>query len=194
VINRSAIDLAIAEIEELEQCCAGPRTSDSALLRSRTVARARLAVLALQYAVGFRATPELKDVRESNSVDVTRRGAQTSRRGWNRTEAPDTWSPYPSSRVDAAFNAIGKEVIIDPTDTLEDFTADMLSATNVLEYRNSHEKLEALRAAVAAAGIKRIARTSGVSRSHLQGLSVRGLCQTPRTIARIEVALAALNR
>jgi hypothetical protein len=65
---------------------------------------------------------------------------------------------------------IGKEITVDPTDSDEDFTAEMLSATDVLQYRSPAEKLEVLRAAVEAAGIKRIARTSGVPRSQLQAL------------------------
>jgi hypothetical protein len=61
-----------------------------------------------------------------------------------------------------------------------------------LEYRNSEEKLDALRAAVRAAGIKRIARMSGVPRSQLCQREVqakrsdhredRGRSQKPRRV------------
>jgi len=43
---------------------------------------------------------------------------------------------------------VGKEITVDPTDTDEDYTAEMLSATDVLQYRSPEEKLDALRAAV----------------------------------------------
>jgi DNA-binding phage protein len=88
---------------------------------------------------------------------------------------------------------IGKEITVDPTDTDEDFTAEMLSATNVLAYRSPEEKLEALRAAVIAARIRRVARISGVSRSQLQGLVNRRSTPSSPTIAKIESALQRLN-
>jgi plasmid maintenance system antidote protein VapI len=69
----------------------------------------------------------------------------------------------------------------------------MPSATNVLEYRNPEEKLDALRVAVKAAGIKRIARISGVRRSTLQAFVNQKTTLHPPTIARIEAALAMLG-
>jgi DNA-binding phage protein len=65
----------------------------------------------------------------------------------------------------------------------------MLSATDVLEYRNSEEKLDALRAAVRAAGIKRIARMSGAPHSKLQAFVNQGTTPQPSTIAKIEATL-----
>jgi DNA-binding phage protein len=88
---------------------------------------------------------------------------------------------------------IGKEITVDPTDTDEDFTAEMLSATDVLEYRAREEKLEPLRAAVRAAGIKRVARVSGVPRSQLQGFVSRRTTPNTATIATIKAALEKLN-
>jgi DNA-binding phage protein len=84
---------------------------------------------------------------------------------------------------------IGKEITVDPTDTGEDYTAEMLSATDVVEYRNPEEKLDALRAAVRVAGIKRIARLSGVQRSKVQAFVNQGATPHPSTIAKIEAAL-----
>jgi hypothetical protein len=84
---------------------------------------------------------------------------------------------------------IGKEITVDPTDTDEDYTAEMLTATDVLEYRNHEEKLDALRAAVRAAGIKRIARLSGVHRSKVQAFVNQRATPHPPTIAKIEAAL-----
>lgn len=51
----------------------GAAAGDSALLRPRTMARARLAVLALRDALGFRASSEIKDLREPHSIRVARR-------------------------------------------------------------------------------------------------------------------------
>ena len=87
---------------------------------------------------------------------------------------------------------IGKEITVDPTDTDEDFTAEMLSATDVLEYRTPGEKLEALRGAVKAAGIKRIARAAG-SRSQIQAVVNEGKTPHESTIAKIEAALPRLD-
>ena len=88
---------------------------------------------------------------------------------------------------------IGKEITVDPTDTDEDFTAEMLSATNVLAYRSPEEKLQDLRGAVIAAGIKRVARISGVPRSQVQGLVNQKCSPNDATVAKIEAALARLS-
>jgi DNA-binding phage protein len=69
------------------------------------------------------------------------------------------------------------------------YTAEMLSATDVLAYRSAEEKLDALRAAVRAAEIKRVARISGVQRSKLQAFVNQGATPHPATIAKILEAL-----
>ncbi|MGA8533785.1 MAG: hypothetical protein WB615_06735 [Candidatus Tumulicola sp.] len=88
---------------------------------------------------------------------------------------------------------IGKEIIVDPTDSDEEYTAEMLSATNVLECPNSEERLDALRTPVRAAGIKRIARKSGVQRSKAQAFVNQGVSQHPSTIVKIEAALRSIT-
>lgn len=103
-----------------------------------------------------------------------------------------TTTPRPV-RVESV-TPIGKLLIVDPTDMDEDFTAQMLSATDVLEYRSAQEKLEAFRAAVKAAGIKRIARISGVPRSQFQTFVNRGSSLNTANITKVEGALAALAR
>ena len=70
---------------------------------------------------------------------------------------------------------------------------EMLSAKDVLEYGNSEERLDALRTAVRAAGIKRIARMSGVARSRLQGLVNRKTTPNAATIMKIKTALEELS-
>jgi DNA-binding phage protein len=88
-----------------------------------------------------------------------------------------------------ARTRIGKEITVDPTDTDEGYTAEMFSATDVLEYTAPEEKLDALRAAVKTAGIQRIARMSGVPRSKVQAFVNEGTMPHPSTIAKIAPAL-----
>ena len=52
-----------------------------------------------------------------------------------------------------SVTSIGKEVIVDPTDSDEGLTAEMLSETSTIEYANPGEALDALRARVREAGI-----------------------------------------
>jgi DNA-binding phage protein len=85
--------------------------------------------------------------------------------------------------------AIGKEVIVDPTDTDEGLTAEMLSATEVVIYENATKRLDGLRAKIRAAGIKPVARDSGVSRSQIQAIVNEGNMPHQSTIAKLEAAL-----
>jgi hypothetical protein len=55
---------------------------------------------------------------------------------------------------------IGKEVIVDPTDTSEDLTAEELNATEPVVYRDEVERIDALRASVLSEGIKQVARAA----------------------------------
>ncbi len=89
-----------------------------------------------------------------------------------------------------SITPIGKEIIVDPTDTNEDFTAEMLGATPVQEYHDPGERLDALRAEVRAFGINRTCRISGVSRRLLQAFVNQGTAPHPSTIEVLEAALA----
>jgi transcriptional regulator with XRE-family HTH domain len=86
---------------------------------------------------------------------------------------------------------IGKEVIVDPTDTAEGLTAEMLSATEVLLYENATKRLDALRTKIRATGIKLVARASGVSRSEIQAIINEGAIPQESTITRLEGSLGA---
>jgi hypothetical protein len=88
------------------------------------------------------------------------------------------------------ITAIGKEVIVDPTDTDEGLTAEMLSETSALEYHDPAERLDQLRAAVRAAGIKPIARESILSPRHLREFVNKKTTPLASAIAKIEAALA----
>jgi DNA-binding phage protein len=69
----------------------------------------------------------------------------------------------------------------------------MLSASEVVQYEDPSERYNALRAAAPAAGIKHIARMSGVSRSQIQQFVNRRATPNASTIAKIEAALAMLG-
>lgn len=70
----------------------------------------------------------------------------------------------------ASIEHMGKEVIVDPTDTPEELTAEQLSATDPVIYRDAHKTYDALRARVRAAAISRAAREAQVSRFKRQGV------------------------
>ena len=88
---------------------------------------------------------------------------------------------------------IGKEVIVDPTDTAEELTGEQLSSTEVLVYHNQREKLDELRKRVRAFGITNVARTARVSRSVIKAFVNQGATPHPSTIAKLEAALARLR-
>ncbi|MHB8380708.1 MAG: helix-turn-helix domain-containing protein [Acidimicrobiales bacterium] len=83
---------------------------------------------------------------------------------------------------------IGKEVIVDPTDTDEGLTAEQLSATSVVQYRDPGERLDALRAKIKAVGIKPLARTTGVSRRLIQAFANQGKTPHVSTLEKLEAA------
>jgi len=84
------------------------------------------------------------------------------------------------------------EILCDPTDTAEDFTAELLSATDPLIYRDNSEELEALRAQIRAIGVKTVAREARVSRSRMQAFVNQSTTLQPATVARIKATLRAL--
>jgi DNA-binding phage protein len=69
----------------------------------------------------------------------------------------------------------------------------MLSETSVLEYHDPVERLDRLRAAVRAAGIKSVARESGLSLRHLREFVNQKTTPLGSTIQKIETALRALG-
>jgi hypothetical protein len=89
---------------------------------------------------------------------------------------------------------IGKEVTVDPTDTDEDFTAEMLSATNVQKYHNPSDKLNTLRAKVKAFGINPTSRVSDITRRVLQAFVNQGTTPHRSTIEKLETALEETSR
>jgi DNA-binding phage protein len=84
---------------------------------------------------------------------------------------------------------IGKEVIVDPTDTDEGLTAEMLSATAVLEYQDPNKRLEQLRAKIRQIGLSVVARESGVSRSQIKAFLNQGTTPHRSTITQLTAAV-----
>lgn len=69
----------------------------------------------------------------------------------------------------------------------------MLSATAVLEYRNTDEVLTALGRAIKEVGISRVAREATVSRSVVKAFVHQGAVPQTSTIAKVEAALERLD-
>ncbi|HEV3090594.1 MAG TPA: hypothetical protein VGX91_04020, partial [Candidatus Cybelea sp.] len=88
---------------------------------------------------------------------------------------------------------MGKEVIVDPTDTSEDLTAELLNATDPVVYRNASKSYDGLRARIRAAGVSTVARVAKVSRSTVQAFVNQGTVPQAATIAKLEAALEQLQ-
>jgi DNA-binding phage protein len=84
---------------------------------------------------------------------------------------------------------MGKEVIVDPTDTSEDLTVELLNATDPTIYRNANKTYEKLRARIRAVGVSTVARLAKISRSVVQAFVNQGTVPRAATIAKIEAAL-----
>jgi DNA-binding phage protein len=69
----------------------------------------------------------------------------------------------------------------------------MLSETSVVEYHDPAERLGALRAAVRAAGIKAVARKTGLSPRHLREFVNQKTTPLGSTIVKIEGALRRIT-
>lgn len=89
---------------------------------------------------------------------------------------------------------MGKEVIVDPTDTAEDLTAEQLSATDPVIYRDEREKLDALRAEIRAIGVNAVSREADVSRSRVQAFVNGGATPHASTLANLEAAVRRLRQ
>jgi hypothetical protein len=88
---------------------------------------------------------------------------------------------------------MGKEVIVDPTDIPEELTAEQLTATDPVIYRDVGTAYDALRARIRAAGISAAARRAKVSRSIAKAFVNQGTSPQRATIMRLEAALERLN-
>ena len=89
---------------------------------------------------------------------------------------------------------IGKEVIVDPTDRDEGLTAEQLSATGVIEYRDLDDSLGKLRAEIKAKGLSFVARSSSISRRQIQAIVNQRARPHTSTVEKIEAALGRSGR
>ena len=89
----------------------------------------------------------------------------------------------------AKIEHMGKEVVVDPTDTGEGLTAELLGATDVTIFHNPDEYRVRLRARIKAAGISHVARVSGVSLSQIKAIVNQGASPHQSTIRKIEATL-----
>ncbi|MFZ0030482.1 MAG: hypothetical protein WAK84_01245 [Candidatus Cybelea sp.] len=83
---------------------------------------------------------------------------------------------------------IGKEIIVDPTNTDEGLTAEMLSSTEIVEYHDPAERLDALRAEIRAIGINRVVAKSGMDRRTAQRFCNAGTSLRSSSINKLNAA------
>jgi DNA-binding phage protein len=189
VLNKSAIDFAIEEVARLERCCEDPRPGCALFLDPAKWRQQDWRCLRCGKRWDFKLRPRLKT--HGSLIRSTLQGVERKRLCADGSEpmrqARGFLIPRPV-RVETK-TAIGKEVIVDPTDANEDLTAEMLSATEVLVYENATKRLHALQAKIRAVGIKSVARASGVSRSEIQAIINAGSVPHESTIARLEYVL-----
>jgi hypothetical protein len=86
---------------------------------------------------------------------------------------------------------IGKEVIVDPSETEEGITAELLGETQVLMYEDHSRRLETLRTRIRGLGVTRVARASGVSRSQIKAFVNQGTLPRGATARKLEAAIKA---
>jgi hypothetical protein len=94
----------------------------------------------------------------------------------------------------ASVTPIGKEVIVDPTDTDEGLTAEMLSETDVIEYVDPSLELDALRLNIRDVGVRAVSRKANRSRRHVQEFVNGQSTPHPKTIGKLKEAVKALQR
>jgi hypothetical protein len=189
VVNKSAIDLAIEEVAGLERCCEDPRPGCALFPDPAKWREQDWRCLRCEAAWDFALRPRLKTY--GSLIRSTLRGVERKRLCADGSEPTRRTRGLLISRpvfVETKA-AIGKEVIVDPTDTDEGLTAEMLSATEVLIYENATKRLDALRTKIRATGIKLVARASGVSRSEIQAIVNEVAVPQESTIAKLESVL-----
>jgi hypothetical protein len=195
VVNRSAIDLAIEEVAGFERCCEEPRPACALFPDPAKWREQDWRCLRCGTPWDFERRPRLKTY--GSLIRSTLQGVERKRL------AADGSVPTRQTRglliprpVSVAFKtAIGKEVIVDPTDTDEGLTAEMLGATEVLEYENLSQRVDALRAKIRAFGDnKHLAKESGLSDRALRAIVNQGVLPHKSTIEKLEAALRASAR
>jgi hypothetical protein len=106
---------------------------------------------------------------------------------------PTTGLAIPRPVHVTSIEHIGKEVIVDPTDSPEELTAEQLNATYSLIYRDAHTLCDSLRAGVRAASISVVAREAKVSQSVVKAFVNQATTPQAATTVKLEAALARLG-
>lgn len=192
--------LAVAQLAYpgLLRCCEAPRPSCQLYLDRATWAEQPWRCLSC----GARIDPYLGDTEQSIFKSYRRVVASLAHavelkrlRGDGAEPAPRTMRglTIPRPVHVTSIEHMGKEVIVDPTDTPEELTAEQLGATDPLIYRDSRTKYDTLRAQIRAAGISRVAREAKVSRSIVKAFVNQRAASQSSTIAKLEAALARLG-
>jgi hypothetical protein len=195
VVNRSAIDLAIEEVAGFERCCEEPRPACALFPDPAKWREQDWRCLRCGTPWDFERRPRLKTY--GSLIRSTLQGVERKRLAADGSvptrQTRGLLIPRPV-RVETK-TAIGKEVIVDPTDTDEGLTAEMLGATEVLEYENLSERVDALRAKIRAFGDnKQLAKESGLSDRALRAIVNQGVLPHKSTIEKLEAALRAAAR
>jgi hypothetical protein len=195
VLNRSAIDLAIEEVERLERCCEEPRPACSLFADLALWREQDWRCLRCGEPWDFERRPRLKTY--GSLIRSTLQGAERKRLAADGTVPTRQTRGLLIPRLVRVehLTPMGKEVIVDPTDTNEGLTAEMLGATEVLEYENLSERVDALRAKIRAFGDnKQLAKESGLSDRALRAIVNQGALPRKSTIEKLEAALKAAAR
>ena len=93
----------------------------------------------------------------------------------------------------ASVTHVGKEIIVDPTDMGEGLTAEMLGATEALEYKSQEDRLATLRMKIRAAGASSVAQESGVGLTTIKAFANQGRTPHESTIRKLETAWSKIK-
>lgn len=191
VVNRSAIDAAIEEVAGAERCCDEPRPACTLFADAAQWSGQDWRCLRCGEPWDFERRPRLKTY--GSLIRSALGGAERKRLCADGSEVLRRTRGLLIPRLVRVESktAIGKEVIVDPTDTDEGLTPEMLSTTEVLQYRNPGDRVDRLRKAARTLGIKPLARASGVSRRHLQTIVNDGAVPHESMIQRLEAVIHA---
>jgi len=145
--------------------------------------------------VGLRgsATPESVCEREASFARRCRARSETPRAEWKYSDASNSRLLISRPVRVEHLTPSRQGVIVHPSDTDEGLTAEMLGATQVLEYDSLAKRVNALRPATRAIGIKKIAKALGLSDRALRAIVNQDILPHKSTIEKLEAALERLR-
>jgi hypothetical protein len=167
-------------------CCKEPRPASTLFADVADWKKQPWRCLRCGAAWDFERFPRLKTYGEV--IKATLQGVERKRLCADGS-APTRGYTIPRPVCVESKTAIGKEVIVDPTDIDEGITAELLSATNVIEYQDPQERLDDLREAIRSIGIARIASTVRISERSLRRIVHQGVTPHTSTLTKLEAAM-----